>query len=251
MKKKNFVSTVLLSSAEWDPECLLADLSEDWNVYLTDVKIKDNVMVGNHGLDLVSVSMISSPVPDGEAEYYARYCRAWPEAENEVRKHVAHLLIAVMFDDTVEGSELIECAELWTKVIASALKQEHALAAYSDGMVSKPETYISVAENMRSGMLPILDWVCFERYTHDGLDGIYTYGLRKFGYDEIEVYAKADCNDIFDFVLILVEYVLGYNVTLRDGETIGFEDDGQRLAIKRSRGIAIDGYTLKIEYPGS
>lgn len=249
--KNSFVSAVLLSRAVWDSGRLLADLGEDWGIRLTDVKFKDNVMAASYGSDMISVSMISSPVPDGEAEYYARYCRAWPEAENEVRKHVAHLLIAVVFDDTVEGSELIERAELWTKMIASALKQEHALAAYSDGMVSKPETYISVAENMRSGMLPILDWVCFERYTHDGLDGIYTYGLRKFGHDEMEVYAKADCNDIFEFVLVLVEYVLGYNVTLRDGETIGFEDDGQRLAIKRSRGIAIDGYTLKIEYPGS
>lgn len=249
--RNSFVSTVLLSRAEWDPERLLADLGENWDIRLTGVKFKDNVMAASYGSDMISVSMISSPVPDGEAEYYARYCRPWPEAEKEVRKHVAHLLIAVVSDDSVEGTEMIEQAKLCTKVVASALKQKHVLAVYSDGLVSKPETYISVAENMRSGLLPILDWVCFDRYAHDGLDGIYTYGLKKFGYDEIEVYAKADCNDIFEFVLVLVDYVLGYNVTLRDGETIGFEDDGQKLAIRRSKGIALDGYSLKIEYPGS
>lgn len=73
--RNSFVSTVLLSRAEWDPERLLADLGENWDIRLTDVKFKDNVMAASYGSDMISVSMISSPVPDGEAEYYARY---WP-----------------------------------------------------------------------------------------------------------------------------------------------------------------------------
>lgn len=46
--------------------------------------------------------------------------------------------------------------------------------------------------------------------------------MRKFGKEEIEVYADADLNDIRNFMLNIVEYVLCNDATLKDGETIGF-----------------------------
>ncbi len=78
--------------------------------------------------------------------------------------------------------------------------------------------------------------------------GIYTYGLRKFGKEEIEVYAPADLSDIRDFLMDIVHYILSDDVTLQDGETIGCSEE-QKLAITLSEGIALDGMTLKLEYP--
>ena len=46
----------------------------------------------------------------------------------------------------------------------------------------------------------------------------------------------------------LLRKVLEQDVTLRDGETIGFSE-GQKLPITRSAGIWHDGMTLKIGYP--
>ena len=62
-----------------------------------------------------------------------------------------------------------------------------------------------------------------------------------------EVYADADLGDIRAYVVMLALYVLSYDVTLRDGETIGFSEE-QKLTIKLSEGIAIEGDTLKVEY---
>ena len=42
--------------------------------------------------------------------------------------------------------------------------------------------------------------------------------------------------------------ILSDDVTLQDGETIGFSEE-QKLAITLSEGIALDGMTLKLEYP--
>ena len=54
--------------------------------------------------------------------------------------------------------------------------------------------------------------------------------------------------DLRGFVLDIASYVLEQDVTLRDGETIGFSE-GQKLPITRSAGIWHDGMTLKIGYP--
>ena len=74
--------------------------------------------------------------------------------------------------------------------------------------------------------------------------------MKKFGRDEIEVYTdteQADFNEIHSFMLDIVTYILESDVTLNDGETIGFTED-QKLPITRSKGIALDGQTLKIGY---
>ena len=60
----------------------------------------------------------------------------------------------------------------------------------------------------QSVSLPVLDWVWFGPYHADGHTGIYTYGLRKFGKEEIEVYADADLNEVRDFLLDIVAYVV-------------------------------------------
>ena len=69
-----------------------------------------------------------------------------------------------------------------------------------------------------------------------------------FGKDEMEVLdADASPSEVRDFLSCLVGYVLEYDVTLRDGETIGFTEDDKH-AITRSEGVSLPGMTLKISY---
>ena len=50
--------------------------------------------------------------------------------------------------------------------------------------------------------------------------------MRKFGKEEMEVYAdNADLNDMRDFLLNITAYVLDGDVTLNDGETLGFRQN--------------------------
>ena len=89
----------------------------------------------------------------------------------------------------------------------------------------------------------------FGVYRTEECAGIYTYGMRKFGKEEMEVYAaNADLNDVRDFLLDIVTYVLDCDVTLNDGETIGFSEE-QKLRITLSDAVALDGKSLKLEYP--
>ena len=169
----------------------------------------------------------------------------WKDATEVARQHEAHILVSV----TGDQSNLLERAKLFTRATSSCLKQSYATAVYTDGMVFQPEFYRDMAALLQEDELPVMDWIWFGIYrTQKGIPGIYTYGLRKFGKEEIEVYAPADLSDIRDFLMDIVHYILSDDVTLQDGETIGFSEE-QKLAITLSEGIALDGMTLKLEYP--
>jgi len=76
---------------------------------------------------------------------------------------------------------------------------------------------------------------------------IYTFGLKDFGKMELEILDSAmDKMDLYDFLLSIVGYVVGEDVTLNDGETIGFSAD-QKIKITASKGQFLEGETLKLE----
>lgn len=246
-----FVGFVLLSEPVWDKARFEQDLLEDWGIDAAapeterDGQDPDILLLERENLRL-AVSFIAAPVPGGEAEHYAEANYLWPGAAETVKGHKAQILVAVLGDN----AGLLDRGRLFTKAVASCLRQEHALGVYTDGAVFQPEFYRGFAKAMRKDGLPIPDWVWFGLYGDEKQAGLYTYGMKKFGRDEIEVYVerkKADLNEIRDFLLSIVSYVLEHDVTLNDGETIGFSPE-QKLPITRSKGIALDGETLKIEY---
>ena len=53
--------------------------------------------------------------------------------------------------------------------------------------------------------------------------------------------------DVYDFIFDIIYYVVGSDVELRDGETIGFSEE-QKLPITVSKGVALEEDTIKIEF---
>ena len=101
---------------------------------------------------------------------------------------------------------------------------------------------------MKDGEFPIFNLIWFGLYRSErGVCG-YTYGMGCFGKDEMEVLdADAEPSDVQGFLSSMAAYVIEYDVTLNDGETIGFSAEDKH-AITRSEGAALPGMTLKIEY---
>lgn len=240
-----FLSFVLLSENQWDKKQFIDDFKTDWGIELLDNSKNDAVVVGVGGMTLI-VSLMPVPIPDGEAEQNAEFNYMWKDAGEVAKSHKAHILVSVMRKD----ADLFESAKLFTKAVASLLKQKYATAVFTDGSVLQPEFYREVALMMQDDeeALPILDWIWFGIYRNDEYSGIYTYGMKKFGKEEIEVYADAELTDIRSFVLDVACYILDCDITLQDGETIGFTEE-QKLLVTYSDGIALEGKTLKIEYP--
>lgn len=241
-----FVASVLLSENKWDVRKLANDCIMDWNIELPGNNDSGSLVAMMGDITLV-VALMPTPVPNEEAEYYASANYMWKNAVEAAKSHKAHILISVLGKD----ADLLEAGKLFTKVVSSCLKQDHAIAVYTDGAVFQPQFYREVASLMQQDKdaLPILDWVWFGVCRTDEYTGIYTYGMRKFGKEEMEVYAtNANLNEVRDFLLDIVTYVLDSDVTLKDGDTIGFSEE-QKLRVTLSDAVALGGKSLKLEYP--
>lgn len=239
------IGFVLLRHAEWDKARFFEDMKSRWGIELSDDHPEENdvVYVTADGF-LIIIGLMPAAIPNGEAEYYAKANYMWKEAERVVARHGAHLLVTVM-----GAGDMLDRARLYVKVTAALLGQEQALALYSEGAVYQPEMFCDCAGAIEDGSLPILNLVWFGLYGDGKKSGVYTYGLRRFGKEEIEVYVpsdKADLNYIRNFLVSVTAYILEEDVVLKDGETIGFSAD-EKLPIKESPGLAVKGNTIKID----
>ena len=242
-----FAGFVLLSRPCWSKEQLLCDLSEKWDIPARqeeDPTDSKDMLIFQLDNRMVTVSMMPAPIPDGEAETGAENNYLWPDAVKAAREHKAHIMVAVIGEET----DLLELGKLYTKVLAACCRQKYATGVYASGVVFEPRFYEDAADQMKTGVLPIFNWVWFGLYqSESGLCG-YTNGLEQFARDEIEVLnTDAQPEELHNFMMGIASYVLEYDVELHDGETIGFSAQDKHT-ITRSEGIALPGMTLKVSY---
>ena len=242
-----FAGFVLMSRISWSKRQLIRDLKEMWGISAEedDEDSNDGALVFEVDGRIAAISLMRGPIPNGEAEANAENNYMWPDAVDVAREHRAHLLVFVGEKD---DDDLVERGKLFVKLLAACCRQESAAGIYTSGVVFQPEFYDAMAGMMNEDELPIFNWIWFGLYrTENGISG-YTYGLRTFGREEIEVLnAEAEPGDVRDFLANLVSYQLECDVRLKDGETIGFSEN-DRHTISLSEGVALPGMTLKVSY---
>lgn len=244
-----FAGFVLLSENDWDKEKFYSDMKADWGIEIEDDAPgeDDVVYVEAEGFRIV-IGLMPMPVPNGEAEHYAKANYMWRDAEQIVARHAAHMIVTVLGD-----GDMLKRANVFVKVAASLMNQENAVALYSEGAVYSPRMYRDFAGVLKDDRLPdtvpILNLVWFGLYGDGKQAGVYTYGMRRLGKEEIEIYVPqntANFEEMRGFLVSVAAYVVGEDVVLRDGETIGFSAT-EKLPIKVSPGVAVDGNTIKID----
>lgn len=246
--KGAFVGFVLLSDNRWDKEKYINDLKEMWDIEAVeeDREKKDNSLVFSMDDMILAVSLMPAPVPNGEAVENAKNNYMWQDAVKVAEEHKAHLMVAVINQNK---DDVIKTGKYYTKLVASACRQETATGVYTSGVVFEPAVYEEFSYMMKEDELPIYNWIWVNLYnSKNGLCG-YTYGMSTFGKEEMEVLnANTTPDKLHEFLFGMASYVLGYDVTLNDGETIGFTETDKHK-ITRSQGIALpEQMTLKIEY---
>ena len=251
--KGSFAGSVLLSKAEWDKEQLIRDLREEWGIVDEepdegdeDVENSDDAVVMQVGNMMLIVTLFHGHIPDNEAEINAENNYMWPEAVEVAKAHKAHIMVAVLGEE----EKLLERGKLFTKAMAVCCKQKYATGVYTSGVVFEPRFYEGLADMLKEDELPIFNWVWFGLYRSEGGLNGYTYGMDVFGKEEMEVLnTDAEPEELRDFLASLASYVLACDVTLQDGETIGFSADDKHT-ITRSPGVSLpeEQMTLKIGY---
>ena len=72
--------------------------------------------------------------------------------------------------------------------------------------------------------------------------------MSEFDKSEMEIVdSNMKMGDLYDFLLNTIHYVLDQDVTLKDGETLGYTEN-QKIKITRSKAVYLEGgKTLKFE----
>ena len=253
--RKTVLGFVLLQDANFDWPRFRHNLKEDWDISFSD-EIKDGAVVFSADDYNCACSLLPNPVPNGEAEACAANNLLWKDGSEEVAKHKAHVMIAVMDTDANEYYDPVDANLLFCKIASAMLKLGNTIGIYKNPTVFEKKFYIDVAEHIKAGDLPIPIMLHAGMYKDENgrLCG-FTYGLRAYGKEEIEAIGLSnEPAQLYNFIMALSDYILSGDVTLKDGETVGFTDD-QHIPVTLSpvsvvNGTSLfDGNSLKIGFP--
>ena len=243
-----FVGFVLLDEVRFDAEKYVKNLKEDWGMSYDFEITHDNstIIADNNGM-ILTASLMPAPIPDNEAVEQAKTNYRWEKAVEAAEKHKAHLLVSVINRGDMDN---IEGAKHYVKLLANATKQEGCLGINILGTVIHPQMYYDFAKLYdENDDFPIENIVYIGLYGDENntVSG-YTYGLEQFGKKELEIIKSSEeAEEVYNFLASISDYIITSDVVLNDGETIGFSEE-QKIQISVSKGIALDGETIKLGF---
>ena len=243
-----FVGFVLLERADFDAGKYIKDLKEDWNLdYDFEITQEDNTIIADYNGMIMTASLMPAPIPDNEAVEQAKTNYRWDGAVEAAERHKAHLLVSVINRGDMDN---IEGAKHYVKLLANATKQEGCLGINILGTVIHPQMYYDFAKLYdENDDFPIENIVYIGLYGDENntVSG-YTYGLEQFGKKELEIIKSSEeAEEVYNFLASISDYIITSDVVLNDGETIGFSEE-QKIQISVSKGIALDGETIKLGF---
>ena len=242
-----FVNYVLLEEPKLNKAAILQDLKNEWGIEddsEEEAEEREDTFVISYQGAMIAVSLLAVHIPDREAEGAAANNFFWKNGVEQVEKHQAHVIVAVMGRNITP----IESGKLLVKAVTSVCRQEGVLGIYTGSTVYAPDYYLRCAGVLADDLFPLYNLVWVGLY--NGQKGLcaYTSGMINLGYDEMEVLdSSAEMKELHTFLVEIANYVIMEDVILRDGETIGFSEE-QKLPITKSKGVAVEGDSLKIAY---
>ncbi len=225
---------------------LISDLEERWNLKINSKEIGEEASVLNINGYSVALGNIPAPIPGDEVKTTAEYNYLWKNGIDEATKHKGHIILSIMN----AGKNPIKENILFNQIADSVLRNSKSIGIYIGGrtLLLKKEFYLFNSESMSEEDLPLYNWIYFGLRQENGNQSVYTYGLTDFGKKEMEIVkSNKNLEELSEMMFNLSHYVIAYDVTLKDGETIGMSAE-QKLKISESKGEFIEGTTLKIEY---
>ncbi len=240
-----FLSFLLIEEDRWDIEAIKNAIFEDWGIRC-EAHIEDDSMILQYDDCLISMNLIHSRIPDADVRDCVLNNQQWPEGMDQVLSHKAHIIIAVIN----HGGSSISAALLHTKLTTSASRVSGTVGIFLDGIVMDPIMYTITSEFMHSNIIPIMNWVWITtNRTEEGLSA-YTHGMRLFGFDELECFDTDLEDEDMRLMLLQAAHSILVDGIVVEGSIIMTSDAYGDLEISCSRGVNVDGMSLKVKRVG-
>ena len=175
--------------------------------------------VGDERLRVVAVpepipgSVLAGPV--GGAWY-------WPEAEEALAEHRAHLVCVAK--GPAGGDSRLRALVL-TRLLAILLRELDGIGVVWGGAPSihAAAAFLASADEMTRDRLPLRLWVDFQVWRNDdGTHSLRTSGMEPFGRHELEVHGSPKGQDeVASWAYNIAHYMLERGIEVEDGHAVG------------------------------
>jgi hypothetical protein len=212
---------------------------------VSDIGGDNEAAVFNINGETIGLAFMSIPIPWNDIEGTAQYSYNWPNALAELKHHTGHAILSI----TTSYNSPIERFRILSKVLCSILITTECIGVYQGGqsLLIQRKEYLYYLEELERDNTPVLLWVYIGLREYAGENGCYTYGLKDFEKQEIEIIdSKLSLEELYDFILNITAYIIESDITLKSGETIGLSAE-QKIPITSSKGRFVEGQSFKLE----
>ncbi|TFF36852.1 DUF4261 domain-containing protein [Mucilaginibacter psychrotolerans] len=249
-KTKKQECKVLLAMAifnngdSFDVHQIIAHFESHWGVKPLDKEGNKEVASFRIDGETVALAEMQVQIPWADIEGTAQYAYNWPKASEDLKHHTGHAFATLMAG---QKSRRERC-EILSKVMYSIFKTSGAIGVYlgSESLLIPKKQYIDSMDILENGDFPVSLWIYIGLRQLETGNCAYTYGLKEFNKQEIEIInSKLSLEDLYEFLLNISAYIIGNDVTLKSGETIGLSQE-QKIPVIISKGSFVEGESIKL-----
>lgn len=221
------------------------NLKSFWDLTVTEIEGDNQGAVFKVNGEMVALAYMSVQIPWGDIEGTAQYAYNWMDATQELKDHSGHAIVSLMAGNKTP----LERFKILSKVLCAILLNSNAIGIYqgNQSLLIPNSQYLGNIDELKNDGTPVALWVYLGLRNSDKGNSLYTYGLTAFGKQEIEIInSTLSLEELYDFATNIASYVVGSDVTLKSGQTLGYTED-QKIKITSSKGVFVDGQSLKLE----
>jgi len=237
---------ILNDNSSFDVDNFLSDFNNYYGDKIKEPTGDNTSFIVKVDGEMAAIAHMDVPVPIGDIKGTVQYAYNWRTALEDTKDHKSHLIVSLMQG----GQDQIKRFKIFTQIICSLLRTTNAIGVYkgNQSLLIPKEDYLNEAEAMSGEYLPLNLWIYFGLRVTDSGNSAYTYGLKEFNKTEMEIVnSSKDLEDIRGFLFNIAHYVLDYDVTFQDGQTVGGSEE-EKIAISFSKGQFVEGDTFKLAY---
>jgi len=229
----------------YDINNIIENLKSHWGFDVTDIEGDNNAVAFNINGETIALAYIPVQIPWDDIEGTAKYAYNWPNASEELKDHSGHAIVSIMSGQ----KSPLERFKILSKVLYSILIASDAVGVYqgAQSLLITRNQYLDNIDVLEKDDIPVTLWVYIGLRKHKTGNSAYTYGLKEFNKQEIEIlYSKLSLEELFDFLFNITSYVLSQDITLKIGETVGLTAE-QKIAVNASKGEFVEGQSIKLK----
>jgi Domain of unknown function (DUF4261) len=221
------------------------NLKSFWDLTVTEIEGDNGNAVFKVNGEIIALAYLPVQIPWEDIEETAKYAYNWENATEALKDHNGHAIVSLM----AGNKTAVERFKIFSKVLSAILSTSHAIGIYQGNqtlLIPKSE-YLEHIDELKDDGIPLTLWVYLGLRNSDKGNSLYTYGLKGFGKQEIEIInSKLSLEELYEFVANIATYVIDSDVTLKSGQTLGYTED-QKVKITSSKGVFVDGESLKLD----